>query len=416
MFLSPHHRHMALAGTLLVFLGVGTLAMAATTPGGSAADATSPETHPSDPRIASLIRQLGDPQFSIRQQATRELQAIGPSCKEALTQALHHPDAEVRLRAQRILVNVLEADFTARLEAFALDTESGKSYDLPCWETFRKLAGDSPAARQLFAEAVRQEPVLLETVQQDPRQAAEAISQRCDALIANTARSRANRLSYTQPRPVPTARMAALLLAVCSTDVAMNDAVGTRVSQLFHQSRMANEISDKADDQPLRRLLGAWVQRTAEGNLAFQSVWLAMRFQLKEGLAPAVGLLKRGEQQPYVRQMAILAIGKLGQREHIAVLEPLLSDAASCNPNPDEAKTPYRCEIRDVALCAIIHLHGRKPKDFGFEKIQPHPQTLFNQNSMGFESAAQRTAALARWKSWLEKQPTANGQSSPNRS
>lgn len=415
MFLSPFDRQTALVGTLFVLLVAVVAVPVSAAPGGPAVEAISPAAQPSDPRIASLIRQLGDPQFAIRQQATRELQAIGPASKEPLTLALQHPDAEVRLRAQRILVNVLEADFVARVEAFALDTDGGKSYGLPCWETFRKLAGDSPAARQLFAEAVRQEPVLLETVQQDPKQAAEAIAQRCDALIANTSRSRANRLSYTQPRPVPTARMAALLLAVCSTEVALNDAVGTRVSQLFHQSRMANEISDKADDQPLRRLLGAWVQRTADGNLAFQSVWLAMRFQLKEGLVPAVNLLKRGEQQPYVRQMAILAIGKLGQREHIAVLEPLLSDAASCNPNPDEAKTPYRSEIRDVALCAIIHLHGRKPKDFGFEKIQPHPQTLFNQNSMGFESPAQRTAAVACWKSWLEKQPAATGQSSPKR-
>ena len=414
MFFSPFHRSTALAGTLFVLAVAGTAAMAAPVLGGPADQAISQAPQPNDPRIASLVRQLGDPQFAARQQATRDLQAIGPAAKEPLTQALQNPDAEVRLRAQRILVHVLEADFAARLEAFAFDTE-GKSYDLPCWESFRKLAGDSPVARQLFAEAVRQEPVLLETVQQDPRQATEAIAQRCDALLAHTSRTRANRLSYAQPRSVSTARMAALLLAVCSTDIPLNDAVGTRVSQLFHQSRMANDISDKSDDQPLRRLLGAWVQRTADGNLAFQSVWLAMRFQLKEGLAPAVNLLKRGEQQPYVRQMAILAIGKLGQREHIPLLEPLLSDTASCNPNPEEAKTPYRCEIRDVALCAMIHLYGRKPKEFGFEKIQPHPQTLFNQNSMGFDSAAQRTAAVARWKAWQEKQPTATGQFSPKR-
>ncbi|MCE9557207.1 MAG: hypothetical protein K8T91_27985, partial [Planctomycetes bacterium] len=107
MSLAPHHRQTALAGILIVFLVavVAVPAMAA------------PEGPATDPRIPSLIRQLGDPQFAIRQQATRELQAIGPASKEPLTQALQNPDAEVRLRAQRILVNVLEADFTARLEA-----------------------------------------------------------------------------------------------------------------------------------------------------------------------------------------------------------------------------------------------------------------------------------------------------------
>jgi len=56
-----------------------------------------------------------------------------------------------------------------------------------------------------------------------------------------------------------------------------------------------------------------------------------------------------------------------------------------------------------------MHLHGRNPKDFGFEKIQNHPQTLFNQNSMGFDSDQQRAAAIAKWQAWLEKQPTAAG-------
>jgi hypothetical protein len=367
------------------------------------------ESHPpaatGDARIAQLIRQLGDPEYVVRQEATRQLEQIGPASKEPLVEALTHPDAEVRLRAQQILINVLEADFEARLEAFSNDPNSSNSYDLPCWNQFRKIAGDSPAARLLFADAVRHESVLLETVAQDPQQATDAILQRCDTLIASHSRSRAGRFGVRPNRPIPTGRMVALLLASCCHELAGNEAVGMKVSQLFHQSRMINEIPANDDDHPLRRLLGAWVERTAETGLAFQSVWLAMRFQLKEGLAPATSLLKRGEHQPYVRQMAILAIGKLGGKEHVDVLEPLLKDASSCNPNPDEAATPYRCEIRDVALCAIMHLFGRNPKDFGFEKIQNHPQTLFNQNSMGFDSEQQRAAAVAKWQAWREKQP-----------
>jgi len=388
-------------GLLLVFVAAWT----ASTLAAPSAARNGPSGAGEDARIAQLIRQLGDPEYMVRQEAARQLEEIGPAGKEPLVEALKHPDAEVRLRAQRILINVLEADFEARLEAFSNDINSSHSYDLPCWDPFRKLAGDSAAARLLFADAVRHESVLLETVAQDPQQAADAMLQRCDALIASHSRSRAGRLGVRPNRPIPTGRMVALLLASCCHDLAANEAVGMKVSQLFHQSRMINEIPASDDGHPLRRLLGAWVERTAETGLAFQSVWLAMRFQLKEGLAPAASLLKRGEHQPYVRQMVILAIGKLGGKEHVSALEPLLKDTSSCNPNPDEAKTPYRCEIRDVALCAIMHLHDRNPKDFGFEKIQNHPQTLFNQNSMGFDSDQQRAAAVAKWKAWLEKQP-----------
>jgi len=183
-----------------------------------------------------------------------------------------------------------------------------------------------------------------------------------------------------------------------------DEAVGMKVSQLFHQSKLVDEIAGNPPDHPARRLLGAWIERLADTNLAFQSIWLGMRYDLPQGLAPAKSLLKRADQQPFVRQMAILAVAKLGSQSDAAALEPLLTDPAACNPN-DQQKTTYRCEVRDVALAAIIHLHGRDPKVFGFEKIQKHPQSLFAQNTMGFSDSASRAATVARWKAWLAQQP-----------
>jgi hypothetical protein len=99
--------------------------------------------------------------------------------------------------------------------------------------------------------------------------------------------------------------------------------------------------------------------------------------------------------------MAILAIGKLGSRQHVLLLEPLLTDDTLCEASPEDEKARYRCEVRDVALAVIIHLHAQKPKDFGFERIQGNSQSLFNYNSMGFASTEQRQKALAKWKQWL---------------
>jgi len=291
-FSRPTRNHFAILLAWLALLpaiaSTGTIWAAPSGPGGNPSGAANTA------QIAALIRQLGDPDYIVRQEATRQLEQIGPEGKEPLVEALKHPDAEVRLRAQRILISVLEADFDARLEAFSNDTRSSNSYDLPCWEQFRKLTGDTPAARLLFVDAVRHESVLLETVAQDPQQATDAILQRCDTLIASHSRSRAGRFGMGRNRPVPTGRMAALLLASCAHDLAANEAVGMKVSQLFHQSRMINDIPASDDEHPLRHLLGAWVERTAETGLAFQSVWLAMRFQMKEGLAPATSLLTRG--------------------------------------------------------------------------------------------------------------------------
>jgi hypothetical protein len=237
----------------------------------------------------------------------------------------------------------------------------------------------------------------------------DALQNRCDALINTMNRNNRASLASTAPPRLSAARMAALLICHCQPDAASNEVVGGKISQLFHQSRLVDELSGSSPDHPGRRLLGTWIERLADTSLAFQSIWIGMRFELPEGLTPAKSLLKRADQSPFVRQMAILAIAKLGSPRDVAVLEPLLSDAAAANPNEQE-KSSYRCEVRDVALAAIIHLHGRDPKDFGFDKIRRNPQTLYAQNTMGFDGSAARTAALRRWKGWLAQHPTGDKQ------
>ncbi|MEE3220079.1 MAG: hypothetical protein VX257_07440, partial [Planctomycetota bacterium] len=75
----------------------------------------------SDSRITELIRQLGAPSFGQRQRASLQLQAIGVTAKPALVQALQHNDAEIRSRARRILLAVLDTDLQRRITAFAAD-------------------------------------------------------------------------------------------------------------------------------------------------------------------------------------------------------------------------------------------------------------------------------------------------------
>ena len=68
-----------------------------------------PETAlpPKDPPpvedIERLIVKLGDDEFRVREEATATLMAVGKPRKELLAKAAEHDDAEVRLRARRIL-------------------------------------------------------------------------------------------------------------------------------------------------------------------------------------------------------------------------------------------------------------------------------------------------------------------------
>lgn len=50
-----------------------------------------------------LIQKLDDPSYGVREATMKEIEALGPSAQSMLQEALEHPSAEVRLRAQILL-------------------------------------------------------------------------------------------------------------------------------------------------------------------------------------------------------------------------------------------------------------------------------------------------------------------------
>jgi HEAT repeats len=61
-----------------------------------------------DARIARLIEQLGDRKFRVREDATKQLTAIGKPAVPALRAVLESPDPDIRLRA-RLILNKIES-------------------------------------------------------------------------------------------------------------------------------------------------------------------------------------------------------------------------------------------------------------------------------------------------------------------
>src|SRR5262245_35424496 len=72
-------------------------------------------------RIASLIRQLGDDEFKIREAASKALDAIGEPALGALRKATSDDDLEIRTRAGRIVRAI-----TGRIRAAAAKKELEK--------------------------------------------------------------------------------------------------------------------------------------------------------------------------------------------------------------------------------------------------------------------------------------------------
>jgi hypothetical protein len=359
---------------------------------------------------AELVVQLGAPSFTARERATKRLTRLGIVARAALEAASKDSDAEVRSRAGEILADVLEADFQTRLEAFAADIDSRQKYDLPSWDRFRKQLGDDRSARLLFVEMQRAEPALLEIFATGGKPAGELFTNRCLALQQST--QLATNQNDAGQGQISLGTVAALLFVGGAEDVPVDEQAGVQLFSFIQQPvfqasiqqpGMPSTSADPVQSARLKKLLGAWIVKNNGSSIAFQNLMLAFHFELKEGLDLGVRMLGNDSGQPHVRQYAILAIGRFGDKRHIPLIEPLLKDATPClsqRINGHDVQT----QIRDFALAVLVSLTSQQFKDYGFEHLQLNQQLLVQPNTVGFADRAKREAALAKWADWSMKQ------------
>jgi hypothetical protein len=360
-----------------------------------------PAANDADPQkgagIARLIRELGASTFMARQHAQRELVALGSAAKPALETASHDPDHEIRQRARSALAAIAEVDFHVRLGEFVIDQYADDGHGLPGWQRYRSLVGASPAARRLFADMQRAEHQLLEAVDQRPAHSGTLLDARCQQLENRVQDADAAR----QPQ-YALSTMAALLFAASNPDVPLSDRARKCINGFGNQ--LNQPLHSRPTDRLVRALLDAWVGRPFERDDldGYHNLLLAMQYDLKGGLGPALALVNPPPSgAPGLDQYAILTIGKLGSREHVTVLEPLLEDRRSV---PDRGGRESEVQIRDVALAVMIHLTGQKLADYGFSHAKLNTPYLFNPNTLGFSDPAARDEAIKKWRAWREQQ------------
>lgn len=359
------------------------------------------------------IKQLGDSSFAVREAATRRLLQLGIQIQPQLIESLNHPDAEVRQRIRRILHSVMEEDLRKRMNSFSSGKSIADGRQLPGWDHYRNIIGSDEQAREQFTEALQAEPILMESLEQEPVYTARAIQIRTQVLyreLIRTPGSNApgNSSSSLRKAPTPIANVTALLIASTNQEIPIDEQTGQKIFQLMQHSGFTQRLSANDGPTPARLLAGHFIRHSTGTSLAYQMLWLAMQCNLKEGLIPAEAIIRDENRQPYVLQNAMLAIGKLGGDEQLDLLDAFLDDDTSVNNR--RATDGFNPKIRDVALAVTIHIHGQNPRDFGFTKIRDNAQTLFQANTMGFDSQRSREAAFTKWEAWLSKQKTPSEQ------
>jgi hypothetical protein len=343
---------------------------------------------PDDGAIKRLVELLGDDQFQVREQATRDLLKVGPRALGPLEDGARNLDREVRYRCQRILSLVREMELESRLERF-MNGSDASDPPLPGWESLRKQLGDSTAIKTLFRDMFRVESEFLAVASKGGRPAAEALQSRVTEVQ--------NMLQMHSTEP-PIGSIMAILFVAVETAGENNQGTAQNIFNLCYQQSFRAAITGGPYRDSVRKLLGAWI-RGSEDFQAYQGIMLAMQYDMKDALPPAERLLKNANIQGHMKQYALVAIAKFGDESHVPLLEGALTDEKPIG-TWQVNNVNINTQLRDVALAALVHLTKQDFKGYGFERIQMTQPYLFNPITAGFSDNNQRVKALDKWKTY----------------
>jgi hypothetical protein len=157
----------------------------------------------------------------------------------------------------------------------------------------------------------------------------------------------------------------------------------------------------------IKKLLGMWIVKDAGSTATAQNLVLSATYDLKpQGLVLAEKVLAGNADNPQLRQFALLAIGRFGDRKHVPLVEKHLADATACGAiQAHNPPVQVELQIRDVVLAVLIHLTDQRAADYGAVMEQVSPQSVFQIPTLGFSKSPQRDAALARWAKWRSEYP-----------
>lgn len=340
-----------------------------------------------------LVEQLGDEQFAIREQATDQLLRIGLPAQAALSEGSRHVDREVRYRCERILLQIRQLDFDQRLEQFLRGVGTSTGSDLPGWDVFRKGYGDTLDTRKLFVDMQRAEPELLANFERGERVVTESLLNRVQELINNQQR---------QMTEMPPGSFAAVMLAAVQFAPTTGTNLPSQVYSLCQQGTVRTTITNGPHKELVRKLLGQWIQKT-EDSTNYYTLLISLQYDFKEGLEPAVRVLRDPKSREYARQYAIPVVLRFGDQAHWPLLEAILTDERSVGTWQIQ-NVNINAQVRDVALAALVFATKQEPKDYGFERLQTNPTYVFMPITAGFETADARNRALQKWREYRERE------------
>ncbi len=176
-------------------------------------------------------------------------------------------------------------------------------------------------------------------------------------------------------------------------------------------------MNDEATRQHLVKFIRRIMSGNFDDNAVYQLVNLGMRYELKECLPLARKLLEETKNNNYYQAQAMMAVATFGSvAEDSERLRKFIDSTQNCTTFGMNNKH-YTTQVGDVALAAIIQLHRRHPKDFGFPNAGNLNGPSLQMHYLGFLDEDERKAARKKWEEYkaLEDAGTPAPQDQPPR-
>lgn len=378
-------------------------------------------------RCRALVRQLGSEDFEEREEAQKQLAALGRVPRAALLAGVNtDPDPEVRARCAQLLPAATALDTEARLATFLADSDGRYEHDLPAWKAFRAVACNEwtfrghtlwsdraleGAARKVFVEMIsaHANKRLLLAVDGSRLELTELVVAR-KLELAGPRGFRAEGLA----REPSLDEVAALLFADSRVGSQYIPRRPTSIGFVLSSSGFAGAARGADEKGRVYRAIAvAWLDSRNEAREMYSAMSLATSLDLPD---QATGIAARMLAMPGItamyRSRAISHLTTYATKKHVPLLEPALANAgvvSSVRPGDAGATEPFDIQVRDVALCIALTLTGQKPADYGladrYEGLTGYDGREYAHTRYYFPDDAARKKALARWAAWRKANP-----------
>jgi hypothetical protein len=159
----------------------------------------------------------------------------------------------------------------------------------------------------------------------------------------------------------------------------------------------------------MRKLFLDWLEKEPMSHLQQRGFMLASQAGIKEALPLALKMLEKKDRDTYGKANVMVALVKLGSKEHIKVLEPFLKDETQVQSINFGNGPQLTIQVRDVAMGVQIQLAGQRLTEYGFDnRFGTGGQSVYCYGfpDDGDGKSKARDEAHAKWKEWAKKNLT----------